>query len=355
MNAHAKIDSTTSIDDWADRSQFWLGTYSDNLPKRKRREREASPLVVTGQGLSMRVDKGALVIRDGNTHYPARLREWRFFKGAIDLPPRIVVIDGSGNITLDAIDWMGEQSIPLIRLRWDGHVTSIMHGTGNAADPARVAWQLETRADEAARIHFATPLITRKIKETLINLKEHLPASRARDKAIITANEVLSELKACTPTTASELLGLEGKCAVAYFRAWNTIAIKWKGLNQHPIPDEWLGYASRSALRSLKTARNRRATHPINAMLNYAYGMLEVQTRINIITQGYDPTKGIIHGDKYNNRQTFVFDRMEPARPLADRRVLALIYNNTFSPSDFTINSAGTCRLNPELARVVAG
>ncbi len=355
MNAHARIDLNASIDDWAERSQFWLGAYTDSLPKRKRREREPSPLVLTGQGLSMRVDKGALVIRDGNTHYPAQVREWRFFKGAIDLPPRIVVIDGSGNITLDAIDWMGEQSIPLIRLRWDGHVTSIMHGTGYAADPARVAWQLETRTDEAARIRFATPLITRKIKETLINLKQHLPASRARDNAIITAKEVLSDLKACTPTTASELLGMEGKCAVAYFRAWNTVAIKWKGLNQHPIPDEWLKYASRSALRSRKTPRNRRATHPINAMLNYAYGMVEVQTRINIITQGYDPTKGIIHGEKYNDRHTFVFDKMEPARPLADRSVLALINNNTFSPSDFTINSAGTCRLNPELARMVAG
>ncbi len=355
MNAHAKIDSKTSIDDWAERSQFWLGTYTDSLPKRKRREREPSALVLTGQGLSIRVDKGALVIRDGNTHYPAQVKQWRFFKGAIDLPPRIVVIDGSGNITLDAIDWLAEQSIPLIRLRWDGHASSVMHGSGYAADPKRVAWQLETRADEAARIRFASPLITRKIKETLINLKEHLPASRARDNAIITAKDVLSDLRAFTPTTASELLGLEGKCAVAYFRAWNTIAIQWKGLNQHPIPDEWLKYASRSALRSRKTARNRRATHPINAMLNYAYGMLEVQTRIDIITQGYDPTKGIIHGEKYNDRHTFVFDQMEPSRPLADRRVLALIKNNTFSPSDFPFNSAGTCRLNPELARVVAG
>ncbi|MDQ7076829.1 MAG: CRISPR-associated endonuclease Cas1 [Robiginitomaculum sp.] len=148
-----------------------------------------------------------------------------------------------------------------------------------------------------------------------------------------------------SPTTASGLLGLEGKSAVAYFRAWNTIAIKWKGLNQHPISDEWLGYASRSALRSRKTARNIRATHPINAMLNYAYGMLEVQTRINIITQGYDPTKGIIHGDKYNNRQTFVFDKMEPARPLVDRRILALIKGNTFSPSDISINAAGRAGL----------
>ncbi|MDQ7076638.1 MAG: CRISPR-associated endonuclease Cas1 [Robiginitomaculum sp.] len=218
MNAHAKIDSKASIDDWAERSQFWLGVYSDSLPRRKRREREPSPLALTGQGLSMRVDKGALVIRDGNTHYPAQVREWRFFKGALDLPPRIIVIDGSGNITLDAIDWIGEQSIPLIRLRWDGHVTSIMHGTGYAADPKKVAWQLETRTDEAARIRFAIPLITRKIKETLITLQECLPIlTEPVDNAMVAAKDVLNELETRTPATASDLLGLEGKVCRGVF------------------------------------------------------------------------------------------------------------------------------------------
>ncbi|MDQ7020068.1 MAG: CRISPR-associated endonuclease Cas1 [Robiginitomaculum sp.] len=353
LEPQLKSESTPIVDDWAERSQFWLGTYTDSLPRRKRREREPSPLVLTGQGLSMRVDKGALVIRDGNTHYPAQVREWRFFKGALDLPPRIIVIDGSGNITLDAIDWMGEQSIPLIRLRWDGHVTSIMHGTGYAADPKKVAWQLETRTDEAARIRFAIPLITRKIKETLITLQECFPSSLARNKAVVAAHDVLNELETRTPATASDLLGLEGRSARAYFRCWRSLAINWKGLNQHPIPDEWLGYSTRSTVRQRKSPENRRATHPINAMLNYAYGMLEGQTRIKIITQGYDPTKGILHGEKYNDRHTFVFDQMEPARPLVDRSILALIKDNTFSPSDFTINAAGTCRLNPELARVV--
>lgn len=31
-------------------------------------------------------------------------------------------------------------------------------------------------------------------------------------------------------------------------------------------------------------------------MLNYAYGMLEIRTRIAIIADGYDPTIGIVHG-----------------------------------------------------------
>jgi hypothetical protein len=34
----------------------------------------------------------------GNTHYPSELREWRLFKGGLEIPPVIVVVDGSGEM-----------------------------------------------------------------------------------------------------------------------------------------------------------------------------------------------------------------------------------------------------------------
>jgi hypothetical protein len=37
-------------------------------------------------------------------------------------------------------------------------------------------------------------------------------------------------------------------------------------------------------------AGNRNAAHPINAILNYAYAMLESQVRIKGVAEGYDPT-----------------------------------------------------------------
>lgn len=59
-------------DDWAVQSAGWLAQFDAAKPTRKRREQEKSPLILTGHGLSIRVDKGTLLIRDGNTHYPAK-------------------------------------------------------------------------------------------------------------------------------------------------------------------------------------------------------------------------------------------------------------------------------------------
>ena len=45
---------------------------------------------------------------------------------------------------------------------------------------------------------------------------------------------------------------------------------------------------------------------------------------------------------------------MEPMRPVVDRAVLHLIDTATFTGADFSIQHAGVCRMNPELARRVA-
>lgn len=118
--------------------------------------------------------------------------------------------------------------------------------------------------------------------------------------------------------------------------------------------DNGLTYTSRSALRAKRTPSNRRATHPVNAILNYAYGMLELRTHIQAIPDGYDPTRGIVHGDHASGQDTFVLDLMEPGRPVAERRVLELLGEHEFAKADFVVTSNGTCRLGRELARYVA-
>jgi CRISP-associated protein Cas1 len=46
---------------------------------------------------------------------------------------------------------------------------------------------------------------------------------------------------------------------------------------------------------------------------------------------------------------------MEPERPKVDRAVMAFLKSEALHPADFTIRSDGVIRLNPELARRVAG
>jgi CRISPR/Cas system-associated endonuclease Cas1 len=51
----------------------------------------------------------------------------------------------------------------------------------------------------------------------------------------------------------------------------------------------------------------------------------------------------------------FIFDLMEPERPVTDRKVLEFIKGNIFDPADFVIRTDGVCRLNPGMARCVVG
>jgi CRISPR associated protein Cas1 len=78
--------------------------------------------------------------------------------------------------------------------------------------------------------------------------------------------------------------------------------------------------------------------------------VLESQVRMHIVAEGCDPTIGFLHVE----RPAFVFDLMEPLRPIVHRAMLTFVQSHTFHPADFTIRSDGVCRLNPEMAgRVV--
>ncbi|GHF16567.1 CRISPR-associated protein Cas1 [Kordiimonas sediminis] len=272
----------------------------------------------------------------------------------MSLPSRIVLVDGSGNITLDALDWLSEQKVDLIRLRWDGRIASVHCASGYAADRQKVTWQIATRANEENRLKFAKPLIEGKIKETLYNLENILPASHSRDKAIDQAHSTLKLLKEEPPQDISKLLAYEGQVAQGYFFAWRALDIKWKAQGKYPIPDEWKRFFSRSSLAVLTTPSNRNATHPVNAMLNYAYTMLESSVRIEAIADGYDPSIGIMHDRMVAERHSFIYDLMEPKRPIADRAILKLVQEETFSGADFILQEDGVCRLGPELARLIA-
>jgi CRISPR-associated protein Cas1 len=360
MVALDDMSAVVGSEAYANRCAFWIAESAPKLPRRVR-EREQRPLILTGHGLSLRVDKGSLLVRDGYTHFPQTQREWRFFNGALDIPPMIVVIDGSGDITMDAIDWLARHRVPLMRIRWDGQFSSIVTSGGQAANASKVHWQQQTRENPRERLAFATNIIGQKAANTLATM-EFLPRSALWDKACQNIATRAELLKREPPRTFARLLGIEGSIAGQYFRAWSGLSINWKPLRRYPIPSAWSTYRSRVALRHGIRLRNdgggynRGATHPVNAMLNYAYAVLIAQTQIRLIVEGYDPTIGIMHEKKALRgiNPGFALDHMEPMRPVVDRAVLQLINTVTFTGADFSIQHDGVCRMNPELARRVA-
>ena len=245
---------------------------------------------------------------------------------------------------------MFEQNIVLVQLNWRGEVNAVGGGAGYSAKRNLVDAQLAAKHGRR-RIEIARWLIYEKITAGLDTLRDVLDKSPERDTATMLVKKSLKETVAVfAAAPLATLLGIEGRAASAYFRSWYGLPLRWSGLKRTPIPESWREIGPR-VMGWRDNSRNAR--HPLNAMLNYGYGMLAGQVRIQAVAAGLDPSIGIMHGNK-NNRIPLVYDLMEPLRPVVDCQILKFVRGHTFTPGDFTINEWGGCRLNPQMAKVVA-
>jgi CRISP-associated protein Cas1 len=335
---------------WATRSEIWRSRVERASTRRTKRAKPQSALILAGHGVSLRIHGGALEIKNGLTHYPQQRETYLFFRGDVDLPERIMLLDCSGSISFEVLSWLNEQKINLIRIDWKGDIVCVAGTSGYSANPFRVKWQLETRENPARRMEYCRSIISKKIEASIVTLEKSIRRSERWERAISAAYAALTKLDKKSPETIIELRALEANCAAAYFRAWQDIPIKWRGTSRKPIPDNWHSIEQRSSPFHL--AGNRNAAHPGNAILNYAYTVLESELRIKAIADGFDPTIGIMHEGR-DGSSKFVFDLMEPERPRVDRAVLDFVKGTVFDPADFTIRSDGVVRLNPQMARAV--
>jgi CRISPR-associated protein Cas1 len=335
---------------WATRSNMWQSRVEKVSARRTKRAKPPPALILAGHGVSLRIENGALTIQNGFTHYPQKREIIRHFPGDVALPHRIILLDGSGSISFDVLSWLAEQNVSFIRIDWKGDIVCVAGASGYSANPHRVRWQLETRENPKQRNEYCRSIITLKINATIITLEKSIPRSDKWERAMRSAYAALSRLEENPPETIIELRALEANCAASYFRSWVGMPIKWRGTSRRPIPANWHFIGQRTS--PYHSAGNRNAAHPVNAILNYAYAALESEIRIKAISEGYDPTMGIMH-EGSDGSSKFIFDLMEPERPRVDRGVLDFVKKHVFDPADFVIRTDGVCRLNPEMARMV--
>jgi CRISPR-associated endonuclease Cas1 len=336
---------------WATRSEIWRRHVERASARRTKRAKPQPALILAGHGASLRIHGGALEIKNGLTHYPQQRETYLFFRGDADLPERIILLDCSGSISFDVLSWLNEQKVNLIRIDWRGDIVCVAGASGYSANPFRVKWQLETRENPALRIEYCRSIISQKIEASILTLEKSIRRSEKWERAISAAYAALTKLDEKSPAIITELRALEANCAAAYFRAWQGMPIKWRGTSRRPIPDSWHSIEQRSSPFHLAGSRN--AAHPVNAILNYAYTVLESELRVKAVADGYDPTIGIMHEGR-DGSSKFVFDLMELERPKIDRAVLDFVKATVFDPADFMIRADGVVRLNPQLARHVA-
>jgi len=299
--------------------------------------------------VKINIDHNTLLIRDGFTHYPQTSETIRLFPGDANLPDRIIMLDGSGGISFDALDWMSDQRIALVKLDWRGEISSMGGGAHYSSNPKLV--ELQRKAKKSKKhTEIARWLIGEKIIASTKTLQEIIPRSVNRENAIARLEKRSSEIRNGRKLlSVSQLLGIEGDCAAAYFRAWHGVPLNWSGITRKPIPHNWLEIVPRNMLWQ-RQAQNAR--HPINAMLNYGYGILKSQLRSEVVAAGLDPSIGFVHGN-YSNRIPLILDLMEPLRPVVDGDILRFALSHVFTPGDFTINRTGGCRINPQMAKQI--
>jgi CRISP-associated protein Cas1 len=338
-------------DTWGDRCAYWFEQANavQRQPAAKKR-RAQLPLVLTGHGVCLRIEGGSLLVQNGFTHYPQERQQWRLFAGDWRLPSRIVILDCDGSLTFDALAWLAQHRVPLVQINWKGDVVHVA-GALQTIDTGLVAVQLAARNDERRRIAISRRLIAEKINNSIETLRIALPRSPAFERALQRLQRDAIDVK--KPGTIGGLLGIEGRAGLAYFGTWQSFPVRWKETSRRPIPSEWQRIGQRSSYVAKKSNPNRGATHPINAMLNYAYAVLETQVRAHVIGAGLDPTIGFFHGSYPVGKTALVYDLMEPLRPIVDRAVLQFVQRATFSSFDFSVTPKGVCRLNPQLARNV--
>jgi CRISPR-associated endonuclease Cas1 len=333
---------------WAERGRYWE-EQADAASKETDilRLEERKPLVLSGHGVRLTVDHGTLLVRHGFTHYPQQEQKHRFFPGDLKLPSRIILLSTDGSISLGVARWLSEQRVPLVILDYRGAVVSVLGTETTASDLSLRRAQMEA-VSNGAGLRVACRLIEQKLENSLTTL-ESIRESEERTHALMAVADGLKQLRHDPPANADELRWLEGLTAVAYFAAWRRIPVIWKRTGKHPIPTEWKQVGTRADLLS---SRNRHARHPVNAMLNYGYAVLESQVRVAVSKLGLDPTIGYLHSNR-SGRQALLYDLMEPFRPQVDRRILELVRTMVFEPRDFVVDAKGVCRLHSQLARHV--
>nr|WP_302480217.1 CRISPR-associated endonuclease Cas1 [Sphingomonas bacterium] len=167
------------------------------------------------------------------------------------------------------------------------------------------------------------------------------------------ANAGIEQLRSAAFRDINDLYAIEGECASAYFAAWNGLPIAWTGTARKPVPERWQSYGGRSSLATGVKPENRNASHPVNALLNYAYAVKLAHVQIDAVANGYDPMLGIMHNGRKGS-PGWALDMIEPHRPVVDGVILKLIREQRFASADFVIRRDGVCRLSPQLARAVA-
>lgn len=305
------------------------------------RSDQAGVCVADGWGVRLSVRGGSLIVEDGTGEDRRRRTYPRVGHG---LTRVILRNPGSGSMSFEALRWLRVLGIPLVGLTQEGPV---LIESPRTIDDARLRRAQALAIAGEAGLAIAKTLLGAKLRG-----QAGLLASRFGELSEAEAIERLGrQLAAADDLDACRWA--EAEAASIYWGAWvgrPDTQIWWDGRDARRIPEHWRGYGSR---RSAISGGNWKASHPVNALLNYAFRVLEGEAALALLAVGLDPGMGVVHTDD-RKRDSMALDLVEPVRPQVEAWVLELLQTHRMAKSDFIEASSGTVTLTGPVAHELA-
>ena len=289
-----------------------------------RKRTGADPVLVIGPDAALRVRGGALDVEHGSGKDRLHVR--------IDVDeekPSAILFDAHGEfLTGEAIRWCARYAIPLILPNGPGRAI-LFYESALEADGAGDG----VNGKHAARILDVGPSLVRAQA-----LADPVPVARAIVSAKLEASAESVpaidkrpwSLRLDEARSVAEIVTIEARIAAAYWRAFRDLGLRER--KGGDLPRSWLRFANRQ--KGGQFLGSKHASHPINAMLNYAYVVEAGRLARALTAAGFALTIGFLHSDKHG-RNSLVWDAIEPLRPSIDARVFKFIAQRVFVRSDF--------------------
>lgn len=297
-------------------------------------------LFVSGFAMSLRVERGHLVVKTGEGR---DIREGRFSRVSRPRIRRLLIYGKGGYTTWGALEWIEGIGASFALVSRDGRVMACSAEAG-PNQPALRRAQVAAAETEVG-LEIVRGLLTSKLEGHLALLKHSLPRRDSASQALQTDLRALAQVESIAAAIA-----LEAKAASAYWGAWRDVPMRFAQADEKQVPQHWLTFGERHS--PLSTSPRKAAT-PAGAILNYLYALAEFECRLALLAVGLDPGLGWVHRDT-PYRDSAALDLLEAVRPAVDEHVKHLLWSRTFSRREFAELPTGQVRLMLGLAHVLA-
>lgn len=273
-------------------------------------------LYVTEYRSHVRVQKGSLMVSrpDGKVRVPIESLE-------------AVVLFG-GQMSSEAIELCTKRGIRVAALRRSGRVRFLISGPPRGNVYLRIA-QLRASDDPDASLDLARSFVAGKLQSYRTLLARWGAEARDPQRMLMAlSRDTIGDRIAALPAarSADTVRGLEGDATRRYF----------KGLGAH--------LAERTDVGRFRGRNRRPPRDPINALLGFLYGLVQVEVDGALEAVGLDRQVGFLHGLR-PGRSGLGLDLIEEFRPLADRLAVRLLARRQLRLEHFVRTSGGATYL----------